>query len=145
MAALRDYVKFEGVHCTLTIRRPRPGTVVAIFQGRDVGEFGEAAFRELDKDLQEYAPINFFVDGRQTLAASLDVSSHWAQWMRDHREKIRRLDILCGSRFLQFTAEFVRRFSGFEDRMRIYTDPEAFEAELAAVVRNAESLAKQAP
>jgi hypothetical protein len=135
MAARRDYVKFEGLNCTLIIRRPQPGTVLAVFKGHDVGEFGDAPFRELAEDLRRDAPINLFVDGRDTLAASLDVSSVWAQWMRDNRENIGRLDILCGSRFLQFTAEFVRRFSGFEDRMRIYTDPEAFETELASAKR----------
>ena len=54
--------------------------------------------------------------------------------MKENRDKIARLDILCGSRFLQFTAQFVRKYSGFEDKMRIYTEPEAFEAELSRVV-----------
>ncbi|MDB6059263.1 MAG: hypothetical protein JWO95_3107 [Verrucomicrobiales bacterium] len=135
MAALRDYVKFEGVNCTLEIRRPGLGTVVAVFRGHDVGEFRDAPFRELAHDLQNHSPINLFVDGRETLAASLDVSSDWAKWMRDNRQHIRRLDILVGSRFLQFTAEFVRKFSGFEDRMRVYTDPTAFDAELATSIR----------
>jgi hypothetical protein len=137
MAPARGYIKFEGVNCTLIIRRPRPGVVVARFTGRDVGEFGDAPFRELAIDLDQHAPIQFFVDGRETLAASLDVSSSWANWLRDQKDHIGRLDILCGSRFLQFTAEFVRRFSGFEDRMRIYTDADAFEAELALAIKQA--------
>ena len=135
MTAPRDYVKFEGVNCTLIIRRPRAGLVVATFKGRDIGEFGDAPFRELAVDLEKHSPIEFFVDGRETLAASLDVSGSWAKWLREQKDHISRLDILCGSRFLQFTAEFVRRFSGFEDRMRVYTDAEAFETELAAAVR----------
>jgi hypothetical protein len=138
MPAGRDYVKFEGVNCTLIIRRPQPGIVVAQFKGRDVGEFGDAPFRELARDLENHAPIQFFVDGRETLAASLDVSGSWANWLREQKDCIQRLDILCGSRFLQFTAEFVRRFSGFEDRMRIYTDAEAFESELAAAIKQAQ-------
>ncbi len=128
-------VSFEGVNCTLIIRRPRPGIVVALFKGHDTGEFGEAPFRELAFDLQNNSPIQLFIDGRHTLAASLDVSGAWANWMREHKEKIHRLNILCGSRFLQFTAEFVRRFAGFEDRMRIYTEPEAFESELALAIK----------
>ena len=59
--------------------------------------------------------------------------------MRKHKDQIRRLDLLCGSRFLQFTAEFVRKFSGFEDRMRIYTEADAFEKELAAAVNAGQS------
>jgi hypothetical protein len=135
LAPTRDYVKFEGVNCSLVIRRPKPGVVVATFKGSDIGEFGDAPFRELAADLVENKRIDFFVDGRETPATSLDVSGSWANWLREHKDQIRRLDILCGSRFLQFTAEFVRRFSGFEDRMRIYTDAAAFEAELAAAVR----------
>ena len=131
----RDYVKFEAVNCSLIIRRPKPGVVVATFKGSDIGEFGDAPFRELSIDLADDKAIDFFVDGRETPAASLDVSGSWANWLGEHKDQIRRLDILCGSRFLQFTAEFVRRFSGFEDRMRIYTDAATFEAELAAAIR----------
>jgi hypothetical protein len=135
LAPTRDYVKFEGVNCSLVIRRPKPGVVVATFKGSDIGEFGDAPFRELAAGLVENKRIDFFVDGRETPATSLDVSGSWANWLREHKDQIRRLDILCGSRFLQFTAEFVRRFSGFEDRMRVYTDAAAFEAELAAAIR----------
>jgi|SRR4051812_14971982 hypothetical protein len=131
MSELRSQVRYEGVSCTLTIKRLRPGTVVLLFKGRDVGEFGDAPFQELALDLQQGGPLTLFVNGRDTLAASLDVSGDWAAWLRANREKIARLDILVGSRFLQFTAEFVRRFSGFEDRMRVYTDAEAFDAEVA--------------
>ena len=137
MGALRDYVKFEGVNCTLVIRRPRPGIVVLTFQGRDTGEFGDAPFREMGLDLEQNSPIHLFVDGRATLAASLDVSGSWAQWMREHKEDLRQLDILCGSRFLHLTVEFVRRFSGFEDRMRIFTEAAAFETELANAIEKA--------
>src|SRR4051794_18315165 len=125
MSELRNQVRYEGVSCTLTLKRLRPGTVLLVFTGRDVGEFGDAPFQELALDLQQPTPLTIFVDGRETFAASLDVSGEWAAWLRTNRDKISRLDILVGSRFLQFTAEFVRRFSGFEDRMRVYTDGEA--------------------
>jgi len=134
MAALRSYVKLEGINCELVIRRPSPGTVLAVFKGHDTGEFDKAPFGELAADLEQHAPINLFIDGRETLAASLDVSGAWAEWMKVNHNKIARLDILCGSRFLQFTAQFVRKYSGFEDKMRIYTEPEAFETELNRVV-----------
>ena len=139
MTSLRSCVQFKGISCTLVIRRLQPGIVLVVFQGHDTGEFGDAPFRELTADVQQHTPINLFIDGRGTLAASLDVSSNWAQWMCENRERIAWLDILVGSRFLQLTAEFVRRFSQFEDRMRIYTDPEAFETELKLLVRAARS------
>lgn len=139
MTAHRNYVKFDGINCTLVLRRPRPGLVVAVFNGPDVGEYGDAPFQELANDLERHGQIDLFVDGRDTFAASMDVSGQWAAWMRKHKDQIRRLDLLCGSRFLQFTAEFVRKFSGFEDRMRIYTEADAFEKELAAAVNAGQS------
>jgi hypothetical protein len=134
MATSRNYVKFEGINCTLVLRRPKPGIVLAVFKGHDVGEYGDAPFRELATDLEQHGQIDLFVDGRDTFAASMDVSGNWAAWMREHKDQIRRLDLLCGSRFLHVTAEFVRKFSGFEDRMRIYTEAAAFEKELALAV-----------
>ena len=38
-----------------------------------------------------------------------------------------------GSRYVQVTAEFVRRFTGLEDRMKVYSDAAGFDAELEAV------------
>jgi hypothetical protein len=130
MPELKSQVRYEGVSCKLTIKRLKAGTVLLIFKGRDVGEFGDAPFQELALDLQQGSALTIFVDGRDTLAASLDVSGEWASWLRTNRERIARLDILVGSKFLQFTAEFVRRFSGFEDRMRVYMDAMAFDAEV---------------
>jgi hypothetical protein len=40
--------------------------------------------------------------------------------------------MLVGSRFIEVTADFVRRFAALEGVMRIYTDPAAFDEELSA-------------
>jgi phage regulator Rha-like protein len=39
--------------------------------------------------------------------------------------------MLTGSRFIQMTAEFVRRFAALEGIMRICTEPSAFDTALA--------------
>jgi phage regulator Rha-like protein len=39
--------------------------------------------------------------------------------------------MLTGSRFIQVTAEFVRRFSELEGKMRICTEPRVFDRALA--------------
>ncbi len=119
-------------HCTLTIVRPAPRVVVAIFDGPDAGEFGDAPFRELAPDVRDGGPVEIFIDARKVPAASIDVSADWAQWMTAHRERIERLNILCGSRFIELTASFVQRFTEFGPRMRIYTDPAAFDEALRA-------------
>jgi hypothetical protein len=122
---------FRGRHATLRLRRPVPEVVVLQLEGRDVGEFGAAPFRELEQLLTEVAAIEIFVDARTTSSASLAVSAEWAQWLTAHRDRIRRLNILCGSRFIELTAEFVQRFTQFGPRMRIYTEAPAFDEALA--------------
>jgi hypothetical protein len=125
-------VSFEGTHCTLELSRPAAGVVLIVLKGHDVGEFGDAPFRELDKDLAEGLPIEVFVDARNVPAASIEVSGSWAQWMMGNRDRIQRFNIFCQSRFIELTAKFVRQFTEFGPRMRIYTDAEAFEIALRA-------------
>jgi hypothetical protein len=121
---------FRGEHATLTVSRPVSGVIVMKFEGCDVGEFGDTPFRELEQDLDALSLVEIFVDARTTASASLDVSAEWAQWMMANQERIRRLNILCGSRFIELTATFVQRFTQFGPRMRIYTEAAAFDAAL---------------
>lgn len=125
-------VVFTRAHCDLQITRPSEGVVLIVFTGHDIGEFGDAPFRELAHDLRAGQPIEVFIDARNVPAASIDVSGGWAQWMMANRERLHRLSILCGSRFIELTANFVRQFTAFGSRMRIYTEPAAFEEALRA-------------
>jgi len=127
-------VVFEGIHCSLTIRRPRPGIVLAIFKGSDVGEFGQAPFQELARDFAAGQAIELFVDARAVPQASLDVSSDWAQWMIANDQLLRRVNMLCSSPFVQLTAKFVRSFTALGERMRIYTDAASSENALGSAV-----------
>lgn len=125
-------VVFTGTHCDLQITRPTDGVVLIVFTGHDIGEFGDAPFRELAYDLRTGRPIEVFVDARNVPGTSIDVSGSWAQWMIANRERLHRLSILCGSRFIELTANFVRQFTEFGPRMRIYTETSAFEEALRA-------------
>ena len=125
----------EGVHCVLTIERPRPGVVVVTFSGTDVGEFGDRPFRQLEQGLDSRRPLDLFIDARAGKSASIDVSSEWAQWLRDHRDHLRCVHMLTATRFIQLSADLVRRYAGLEDRMRLYTSPVAFAEALLVVGR----------
>jgi hypothetical protein len=127
---LRSVVAFEGVHCAIQVRRPAERVTVLVIVGKDGGELGDAPFRELDGDL-ERGDLQLFIDARATMGANLDVSGRWAQWMRTNRARFRRVSMLTGSRFVQLTAEFVRRFAELGDTMNVYTDPAAFETALS--------------
>lgn len=120
-------LEHEGVHCKLTIRRPAPGIAVLVLCGTDIGEFADLPMRELDKDLAQFGSIELFIDARAVRSASVAVSSEWAVWMNTHRMQLRQISMLTGSRYIQITADFVRRFVGLIDRMKIFTDPMAFD------------------
>ena len=76
-------------------------------------------------------PVHLFIDAREVRAASLEVSCDWARWLRAHRVELQCVSMLTGSRFVQITADFVRRYADLEAVMRVYTEVEAFEAALA--------------
>jgi hypothetical protein len=62
------------------------------------------------------------------------VSGAWAGWLIKHKAKLAHVSMLTRSKFVQVTAEFVRRFGDLTDKMRLYTDETAFDDALAASV-----------
>jgi hypothetical protein len=128
-AGSRDVVR-EGVHCRLAIDRPATGIVVVKLSGWDAGEFGDLPMRELARDLVADRPIELFIDARDVKGASIEVSGEWARWLATNRAHFQHISMLTGSRFVQLTANFVRRFAELGDIMRIYTDPAAFDLAL---------------
>lgn len=133
---------FAGVHCTLDILRPIEGVIVLIFKGSDIGEFGDAPFQKIGPYLESESPVEVFIDARDTPSASIEVSGEWARWMKANRGRIYRLNLLCRSRFIELTANFVQRFTEFGSRMRIYTDEAAFDEALRVAI-GASALAEE--
>jgi hypothetical protein len=122
---------FEGKHSTFTIDRPVSHVVVVTIRGRDAGEHGDGPLRALDEEMLHGA-FALFIDARATSGASVDVSNIWAQWLRARRDHLDQIHMLTGSRFVQLTADFVRRFAELGDTMRVYTDGAAFDDALRA-------------
>ena len=125
---------FEGIHSTMTIARPVPHVVVLTITGRDAGELGDGPMRALDDEVGR-GPFTLFIDARASKGATIDVSNVWAQWLRAHRDALHSIHMLTGSRFVQLTADFVRRFSELGDAMCIYTDGNAFDEALHDATR----------
>lgn len=63
--------------------------------------------------------------------ASIEVSGEWAEWLRANKAHLRQISMLTGSRFVEVTADFVRRFAALQGVMRIFTEPKSFDAALA--------------
>lgn len=121
----------------MEIERPAAGIVLLTISGSDTGELGDAAFQAIEPDFADGRQIELFIDARETRAASMGVSEDWALWLRKHRTGLRQITMLTGSRLVQVTAEFVRRFNAMGDRMRITGDPGAFELALCLAARAA--------
>ena len=128
-------IHYEGVHCNLFLDRPAQDVVVLRISGTDIGEFGEAPMSSLNEWLAGAGRIELFIDARDVRGASIEVSGEWAAWLNAHRESLRTVTMLTGSRFIQITAEFVRRFASLEGIMRICTEPAVFDGALAATLR----------
>jgi hypothetical protein len=128
-------VDLQGIHCSMNIRRLRPGLVVIAIRGTDIGELADAPFCELECEFRRDRPLELFIDARDTRGASIDVSNDWALWLAKYRDRLRRVTMLTGSRFIAVTARFVRRFSQLENLMRITTDPVAFDGALEQAIR----------
>jgi phage regulator Rha-like protein len=62
------------------------------------------------------------------------VSGEWAIWLRAQKANLQSISMLTGSRYVEITADFVRRFAELESIMRVYTDPVAFDAALAEAI-----------
>lgn len=129
---------YEGVHFRLTIERPARGVVVVHLAGWDSGELGDVPMRELAKDLAENQLVELFIDAHDVKGASLEVSAEWSQWLATHRSQFKHVTMLTGSPFIQLTANFVRRYADLGEIMKIYTDPAAFNVELAEKIAEAQ-------
>jgi hypothetical protein len=131
--AFSTSTRFVSDACTQVIERRAPTVLVLRIEGHDVGEFGHLPMRCLEALLPEELGIELFVDARAARGVTMHVSNDWAAWLVRHRDRLVGVHMLTASRYVQVTADFVRRFTGLEDRMRVYGDAAAFDAALAAV------------
>lgn len=127
MAPEPTNVRFDGIHCNLAIEKRSDRVVVIQITGTDIGEFGDAPMKALEHFAEGAAPIHLFIDARDVRGASIEVSGEWAGWLCGHKSILESVTMLTGSRFIQVTAEFVRRFASLEGSMRICADPAVFD------------------
>ncbi len=124
-------MKLEGLHCSFEFAAPRAGVLLLTIRGNDVGELGDRPFAALQSLMGEDQRYELFIDASHTGGVALGVSGEWALWLQKNRARFSRITMLPGSRFVEITAEFVRRFAELGDLMRITTDPAAFRAALS--------------
>ena len=119
----------------MSIGKPAAKVVLMRIAGTDVGEFGDAPMKALGGWLDNSPVAHLFIDARDVRGASIEVSGEWAAWLSAHKSDLGLVTMLTGSRFIQVTAEFVRRFASLEGSMRICSDPAVFDQALLEAVR----------
>jgi hypothetical protein len=125
--------RLESASCTFQIERRAGAVVVVEIEGHDVGEFGSLPMRCIEAFLPEGLPAELFVDARRTRGATMNVSNDWSAWLGRNRGRFSAIHMLAGTKYVHFTAEFVRRFSELEQLMRVHS-PAEFDAALAAPI-----------
>ena len=133
-----NVIEFDGVHCKISIEQSSRNIVVLRLSGMDIGEFGDRAMTAMEGLIASAGPIHLFIDARRVSGASIEVSGDWARWLSQNRANLKSIDMLTGSRFIEVTAEFVRRFADLQGLMRIYTDVAAFDEALTTTQGNGE-------
>jgi hypothetical protein len=123
-------IRFDGIHCNLVIEKPANRVVLMRIRGTDVGEFGDAPMKALDDWIRGSSAVKLFIDARDVRGASIEVSGDWAAWLNGHKPFLGGVTMLTGSRFIQITAEFVRRFASLEGSRRTCTEPAVFDQAL---------------
>lgn len=131
--------ELEGVHGSMRIERPARRVVVLRISGHDIGELGDAPFKELERTLEEETRVELYVDARESTGVTTDVSGAWAGWLVKNKARLAQVSMLTRSKFVQVTAQFVRRFGDLTDKMRLYTDDKAFDEALGASIKASSS------
>jgi hypothetical protein len=91
----RRKIQHDGVHCRFDLEQLSPRAMVLNISGTDVGEFGEAPMLTLSEWLAgTTTPVEFFIDARDVRGASIDVSGEWAQWLGNHKGRLRKITML---------------------------------------------------
>lgn len=128
-------IELEGVCCAMQLHSPAPNIVVLTISGHDTGEFGPLPRQQLELYFASNQLIELFIDARETKGASIDVSCEWAIWLSANRRHFSKINMLTGGRYIEITANFVRKFSNLEGMMRLYSEESAFEEALELSIR----------
>jgi len=123
-----ETIRYDGIHSAVAVEQHPNGVVVLRLSGIDIGEFGTLPMNAIAARIEQVGPVQLFIDAREVVGASIEVSGDWAQWLSRNRQHLRGIDMLTGSRFIEVTADFVRRFADLQGLMRIYTDASSFDA-----------------
>lgn len=125
-------VRLSAGGCTFVFRRLRPGALLITITGHDKGQFATSTLDEIRMELLRYRPLELFVDARGAVGAAVSVSDEWTRFFSLNREQLTRVSVLVGSKVLSLTVAIAQHLSRTGNLIQIYSDPDLFDAAVAA-------------
>jgi hypothetical protein len=101
-----------------------------VIAGLDNGQFGTTTLDEIRAEIGRNRPIDLFVDAREAVGAAVSVSDEWTRFFSAHRDDLKRVHVLVGSKVVYLTVAIAQHLSRTGDLIQIYSDPEIFGARL---------------
>jgi hypothetical protein len=107
-------------------RRPRPGVLLIAISGRDVGQFGEIPFEEMEAEAARFGPLAIYLDTSGAEVAGAEVVTRWTGWLRQLPVWVRSLDILHGGETTGLNVAIAAHLARRPGRLTAHDDRERF-------------------
>ena len=116
--------------CSFTYRRLKPGVLLMVIDGDDLGQFGTATQDEVNAEYERFGTVSLFVDTRAAQGPATEVMEAWTAFFSANRKKFKRVAVLSlpESKLLHLTVKIVQHLSGVGGLFQIVGDAETFEA-----------------
>jgi hypothetical protein len=126
-------VEITSGKCTFVFDRIRPGLLLVTISGMDKGQFGSTVLDEIRFELVRHSPLELFIDAKNAIGATVDVSQEWTRFFSRNRTQLSRVSILVGSEIVELTVAIAQHLSRTGKLIQIYSDPDIFQEGLARV------------
>jgi hypothetical protein len=124
-------IKLATQQATFTFSRPRPGVLFVAVTGHDDGRFGIATLDEITAALNRERPVTLFVDTRAALSVAPHVRNDWTRFFSSNRANLLAVHVLTASKAVHLSVAVAQHFSETGTLIRLYSNPEIFDAKLS--------------
>lgn len=123
-------VRLTAEECSFVFSRPAPGILLVTVAGHDRGQFGMGALDEIVCTLNRERPLELFVDTREAVGVAVNVRQDWTRFFAGNRANLSAVHVLTRSKIVHLAVAVAQLFSRTGDLIRLYSQPEAFQARL---------------
>lgn len=122
-------------NCRFVFRRPKAHVIEVTISGVDNGQFGTSTLDELRLAIMRERPLEIFIDAREAMAPAVGVSEDWTRFFSEHRNELKRVSVLVGSKVVELTIAIAQHLSRTGQLIQIYSDPEIFDQQRQSASR----------